>query len=109
MHYYLCCKCNLVIVFLWWAPGWQPKSVKEGKAFAPFLGKFFVQVQLGARCPSTLEGVVQERFSREKNAPPPWLKHRQVTDLDVTDVGVVGAQIPFCATGALWGRVTRFS
>ena len=33
-------------------------------------------------------------------------KHRQVTDLDVTDLGFSGPRIPFCATGALWGRVT---
>ena len=35
-------------------------------------------------------------------------KHRQVTDLDVTDLGFSGPRIPFCATGALWGRVTPF-
>ena len=35
-------------------------------------------------------------------------KHRQVTDLDVTDFGFSGPRIPFCATGALWGRVTPF-
>ena len=37
------------------------------------------------------------------------IKHRQVTDLDVTDLGFSGPRIPFCATGALWGRVTPFS
>ena len=36
-------------------------------------------------------------------------KHCQVTDLDVTDLGFPGPRIPFCATGALWGRVTPFS
>ena len=36
-------------------------------------------------------------------------KHRQVTDLDVTDLGFLGPRIPFCATGALGGRVTPFS
>ena len=36
-------------------------------------------------------------------------KHRQVTDLNVTDLGFSGPRIPFCATGALWGRVTPFS
>ena len=35
-------------------------------------------------------------------------KHRQVTDLDVTDLGFSGPRIPFCATGALWGRATPF-
>ena len=35
-------------------------------------------------------------------------KHRQVTDLNVTDLGFLGPRIPFCATGALWGRVTPF-
>ena len=29
-------------------------------------------------------------------------KHCQVTDLDVTDLGVSGPRIPFCATGALF-------
>ena len=36
-------------------------------------------------------------------------KHRQVTDLDLMDLGFSGPRIPFCATGALWGRVMRFS
>ena len=36
-------------------------------------------------------------------------KDIQVTDLDVTDLVVFGPLIPFCATGALWGRVAFFS
>ena len=36
------------------------------------------------------------------------IKQRQVTDLDVTDLGFSGPGILFCATGALWGRVTPF-
>ena len=36
-------------------------------------------------------------------------KHRQVTDLDVTDLRFSGLRIPFCATGPLWGHVTPFS
>ena len=34
-------------------------------------------------------------------------KHRQVTDLDVTDLGFSGPRIPFRATGALWGDLSR--
>ena len=44
-----------------------------------------------------------------KNGSIACVKHRQVTDLDVTDLGFSGPRIPFCATGALWGRVTPFS
>ena len=36
------------------------------------------------------------------------IKHRQVTDLDVTESRFSRPRIPFCATGALWGRVTPF-
>ena len=36
-------------------------------------------------------------------------KHRQVTDVDVTDLGFSGPRMAFYATGALWGRVTPFS
>ena len=39
---------------------------------------------------------------------PSKIKHRQVTDLDVTDLGFSGLRIPFCATRALWGRATPF-
>ena len=38
-----------------------------------------------------------------------FVMYRQVTDVDVTDLGFSGPRIPFCATGALWGRVTPFS
>ena len=37
-----------------------------------------------------------------------FFKDRNVTDLDVTDLGFSGPRIPFCATHALWGRVTSF-
>ena len=41
--------------------------------------------------------------------PSSLLKHRQVTDLDVPDLGFSGSRVPFYATGVLWGRVTPFS
>ena len=37
------------------------------------------------------------------------IQARQVTDLDVTDLGFSGPRIPVCATAALWERVTPFS
>ena len=36
------------------------------------------------------------------------LKNRHVTDLNVADLELSGPRIPFCATRALWGRVTSF-
>ena len=55
----------------------------------------------------------RERFAPERCAfslsSLGKFKHRQVTDLDVTDLGFSGPRIPFCATRALWGRVTPFS
>ena len=44
-----------------------------------------------------------------KSDRTPFVKRCQVTDLDVTDLVFFGPRIPFCATGALWGRVTPFS
>ena len=38
-----------------------------------------------------------------------FLVKRQVTDLDVTHLWLLGPRIPFCATDALWGHVTSFS
>ena len=34
-------------------------------------------------------------------------KHRQVTDLDVTDLGFSGPRILFCTTGFLYGEASR--
>ena len=45
----------------------------------------------------------------QNRCAPVKLKHRQFTDLDVTDLGFSGPRIPFCATGALWGCVTPLS
>ena len=63
-------------------------------------------------CFKTLEqqavsGAVRPRTGREIVAKI-CIKHRQVTDLNVTDLGSSGPRTPFRATGDLWGRSTPF-
>ena len=61
-----------------------------------FLSSNGLAMSLNARLPTSCK------------KPLVYSKHRQVTDLDVTDLGFSGPRIPFCTTGALWGRVTPF-
>ena len=55
-------------------------------------------------CPQILPKCSCERSSRQNRSVKS--RQRKVMDLDVTDLGVSGPMIPFCATDALRGRVT---
>ena len=75
---------------------------------------FMTRLCLSAKVQGALKGTnLRGRTNREPKRRFSQIsansKHRQVTDLDVTDLGFSGPRIPFCATGALWGRVTPLS
>ena len=80
----------------------KPDTGKCGRSLAPQKKR-----KQGSEEKCGHRGIDQKR--RQCGNADTKIKHRQVTDLDVTDLGVSGPGIPFFATGALWGRVTPFS
>ena len=55
------------------------------------------------------DGILSSDKLLQRNRVRIWFKHRQVTDLDVADLGFSGPRIPFGPTGALRISLDHFS